>query len=90
MATNMNGPHDAQSYQRITEMFAHLEKLGLTADEIMLYTSVQQAAKNAHSLPELRQNERDDFVRDFQRILERILARAGLRALGHAPKVPPK
>lgn len=65
----------------LAEMFVALEELGLNTDEMMLYEEVNRAAKHAHSLPEMRQNERDDFVRDFQRILERILARAGHRRL---------
>lgn len=64
-------------------LILRLKKAGLDDEELMFYFQVHALAKNIGVIQELRSGEQYDFLRDLQRIQERILARPGLRALGH-------
>lgn len=62
------------------------QEAGLTPDESMMYYQTNAIAQHVNLLPPLHNGERAEFVRDFQNILTRILARPGLRRVQKSSK----
>lgn len=66
----------------LQEQRKKLLKFGLTSQEVDLWFALAEVAGQMLQLPVLHPTEREEAAHDFHKLQNRILARAGLRAMG--------
>jgi hypothetical protein len=64
------------------EQRRRLLSYGMTAQEVEIWFALGKVAGDLLNLPTLHPSERDETVRDIHNLQTRLLARAGMRAMG--------